>query len=102
VQPEELDVALAVDRYETLTGQSIARIRQRWAGLRSFVADHDPVVGPDPAAPGFVWLAGQGGFGIMTAPALARIAAELILCGRMPPDLALPPAALGPERLRAR
>ena len=101
VQPEELDVAIAIDRYETLSGERSPRIRHRWAGLRSFVADHDPVVGPDPAAPGFVWLAGQGGFGIMTAPALTRIAAALILSERMPADLACAPAEIGPGRLRA-
>jgi D-arginine dehydrogenase len=100
VQPEELDVALAVDRYETLTGERAPRIRQRWAGLRSFVADHDPVVGRDPATPGFVWLAGQGGFGIMTAPALARIGAALILGDEMPAELGLARARIGPERLR--
>lgn len=100
VQPEELDVALAVDRYQMVTGRPVRRINHRWAGLRSFVADHDPVVGPDPAAPGFVWLAGQGGFGIMTAPAMARIAAALILDGTMPADIALDPARIGPGRLR--
>lgn len=101
VQPEELDVAIAVDRYQTATGHQAPRVSRRWAGLRSFVADHDPVVGREPAAPGFVWLAGQGGFGIMTAPAMARIAAGLILDGRVPADLGLDAAGLGPERLRA-
>ncbi|HEX5796391.1 MAG TPA: FAD-binding oxidoreductase [Geminicoccaceae bacterium] len=100
VQPEELDVALAVDRYETLTGERVPRIRHRWAGLRSFFADHDPVVGRDPAAPGFVWLAGQGGFGIMTAPALAAIGAALILGEEPPADLGPLRAQIGPERLR--
>jgi D-arginine dehydrogenase len=101
VQPEELDVALAVDRYETLTGERVPRIRHRWAGLRSFVADHDPVVGRDPATPDFVWLAGQGGSGIMTAPALARIGAALILGDEMPAELGLARARIGPERLRS-
>jgi D-arginine dehydrogenase len=100
VQPEELDVALAVDRYETLTGERVPRIRHRWAGLRSFVADHDPVVGRDPATPDFVWLAGQGGFGIMTAPALARIGAALILGDELPAERGLERARIGPERLR--
>jgi D-arginine dehydrogenase len=101
VQPEELDVAIAIDRYETATGHRGPRVTHRWAGLRCFVADHDPVVGRDPAAPGFVWLAGQGGAGIMTAPAMARIAAGLILHGSVPADLGLAAAALGPGRLRA-
>ena len=99
VQPEELDVALAVDRYETLTGQTVPRVRRRWAGLRSFVADHDPVVGREPAAPDFVWLAGQGGSGIMTAPALARIGAALILGDELPPGRPVA-GADQPERLR--
>ncbi|MDH3664230.1 MAG: FAD-binding oxidoreductase, partial [Alphaproteobacteria bacterium] len=59
-QPEELDVALAVDRIERATVWRIARITRRWAGLRSFVADMTPVVGFDPALRGFFWLAGQG------------------------------------------
>jgi D-arginine dehydrogenase len=100
VQPEELDVALAVDRYERLTGRPVRRVAQRWAGLRSFVADEDPVVGRDPDVPAFVWLAAQGGFGIMTAPALARIAAGLITTEGAP-DLGVDPARLGPVRLRA-
>jgi D-arginine dehydrogenase len=74
---------------------------RRWAGLRSFVADHDPVLGPDPDAPGFFWLAGQGGFGIMTAPAMARIAACLIRSGDAPATTGLDPTRLGPARLRA-
>ena len=100
-QPEELDVALAVDRYERLTGRAVRRVAHRWAGLRSFVADQDPVVGRDPEVPSFFWLAGQGGFGIMTAPALARIAAGLITMGHGPPGLGLDAARLGPSRLRA-
>lgn len=100
VQPEELDVAIALDRYQRLTGRSVRRVVRRWAGLRTFARDHDPVVGRDPEAPTFFWLAGQGGFGIMTAPAMARIGAALIATGRMPEDLGLAPRRLGPERLR--
>ncbi|MGI9417102.1 MAG: NAD(P)/FAD-dependent oxidoreductase [Geminicoccaceae bacterium] len=77
-QPEELDVAIAVDRFETLTGKPVRTIRQRWAGLRTFVPDRSPVIGMDPEASGFFWLAGQGGFGIMTAPGAARLAAALV------------------------
>jgi D-arginine dehydrogenase len=100
VQPEELDVAVAVDRFEQVTGSAVRRVARRWAGLRSFVADHDPVLGPDPEAPGFFWLAGQGGFGIMTAPAMATIAASLILAGPPPAVPGLDPQRLGPARLR--
>ena len=78
VQPEELDVAIAVDRFETLTGTTVRSVRRSWAGLRSFVADESPVIGFDPDVSGFFWLAGQGGFGIMTAPAAARLAAALV------------------------
>ncbi|MGH6913642.1 MAG: FAD-dependent oxidoreductase, partial [Geminicoccales bacterium] len=95
----------AVARYQEVTGRGVSRISHRWAGLRSFVADHAPVVGPDPDVPAFVWLAGQGGFGIMTAPAMARLAAAQIT-GASPcdpgldPDL-LDPNLLSPARLRA-
>ncbi|MGH6942693.1 MAG: NAD(P)/FAD-dependent oxidoreductase, partial [Geminicoccaceae bacterium] len=61
VQPEELDVAIAIERYREVTGRPVRRIGRRWAGLRSFVADPDPVGGDAPNAPGFFWLAGQGG-----------------------------------------
>ena len=99
VQPEEIDVAHAVARYEEVTARTVPRISHRWAGLRTFAADHAPVVGADPAVPDFVWLAAQGGAGIMTAPALARIAAAQIT-GDPPPDLDLDPACLGVARLR--
>jgi D-arginine dehydrogenase len=78
-QPEELDVAIAVDHFETLTAISIKRVTHRWAGLRTFVADRSPVVGFDPHLPQFFWLAGQGGYGIQTAPALSELAASLVL-----------------------
>ena len=78
VQPEELDVAIAVDRTETATTLQIRQVRRKWAGLRSFVADKTPVVGFAPDAPGFFWLAGQGGYGIQTAPAMGRLTAALV------------------------
>jgi len=84
---EDYDVAVAVDRVERATTLEIRYIRRRWAGLRSFVADRAPVIGSDPDLPGFFWLAGQGGFGIMTSPAAARTAASLIVRGSLPPDL---------------
>lgn len=77
-QPDDLDVAIAADRIERATTLSIRRIRHRWAGLRTFAADRTPVCGFDPRAEGFFWLAGQGGYGIQTAPALAGLAARLI------------------------
>lgn len=86
VQPEEFDIAVAIDRVEQATSLKVTRIRRRWAGLRSFAPDRSPVIGFDPATPGFFWLAGQGGYGIQTAPAAARLAASL-LRGETPADL---------------
>jgi len=77
--PEELDVALAIDRFEGVVDWRIERIEHRWAGLRSFAPDRLPVYGPDALDPAFIWFAGQGGFGIQTAPAAADLACRLIL-----------------------
>ena len=77
--PEELDVAQAVDRLERVVAWRVERVERRWAGLRSFAPDRRPIYGFDPAVPGFFWCAGQGGFGIQTAPAAARLAAALLL-----------------------
>ncbi len=101
-QPEEWDLAVLVERIERATALRIPRLRSRWAGLRSFVADRTLVAGPDPAVPGFVWLAGQGGYGIQTAPAVARVAAALALGDPLPADVAalgVDAAALSPCRL---
>jgi len=102
VAPEELDIAIAVDRFETLTSHPVRRIAHRWAGLRSFVADRSPVAGWDTQAEGFFWLAGQGGYGIQMAPALARAAAALVLGQALPADIAaqgVTADALSPRRL---
>jgi len=88
VQPEELDVAIAVDRIETATTLRIRQVRRKWAGLRSFVADKSPVVGFAPDAPGFFWLAGQGGYGIQTAPAMGELSAALVRGLPLPPAMA--------------
>ena len=88
VQPEELDVAIAVDRVETATTLQIRQVRRKWAGLRSFVSDKSPVVGFAPDAPGFFWLAGQGGYGIQTAPAMGELAAALVRGLPVPPAMA--------------
>ncbi len=77
--PEELDVALAVDRFEGVVDWRVAAVERRWAGLRSFAPDRLPVYGFDVKVPGFFWFAGQGGFGIQTAPAAAVIGAALVL-----------------------
>ena len=78
VSPEDLDVAIAIDRLEHVVDWPIAAVERKWAGLRSFAPDRLPVIGFDPLVPGFFWLAGQGGYGIMTAPAVAALAGRLI------------------------
>lgn len=88
VQPEELDVAIAVDRLQTATTLTVRQVKRKWAGLRSFVADKTPVAGFAPDAPGFFWLAGQGGYGIQTAPALGELAAALVRGLPVPPAMA--------------
>lgn len=77
--PDELDVAIAIDRFQQVTDWRIEAVERRWAGLRSFAPDRMPVYGFDPQVPGFFWFAGQGGFGIQTAPAAARLGAQLLL-----------------------
>ncbi len=79
VQPEEIDVATAIDRFERVVDWRVTGVERRWAGLRSFAPDRLPVYGFAPDAPGFFWCAGQGGFGIQTAPAAAALAAALLL-----------------------
>jgi D-arginine dehydrogenase len=81
--PEELDVAIAIDRLEGVVDWKVERVERSWAGLRSFAPDRRPVYGFDPEVAGFFWCAGQGGFGIQTAPAAAKLAADLLL-GRVP------------------
>jgi len=77
--PEEIDVATAIARLEDVVDWQIERVEHRWAGLRSFAPDRLPVYGFDRARPRFFWFAGQGGFGIQTAPAAAELAARLLL-----------------------
>jgi D-arginine dehydrogenase len=71
-QPEDLDVAIGVDRFEKATGFDIRHIIARWAGLRTFAPDRVFAAGFDPRSEGFFWLAGQGGYGIQSAPAMAQ------------------------------
>ena len=102
--PDDMDVAIAVDRLQNATTLEVERVRRSWAGLRSFVSDRTPVVGYAPDAPGFFWLAGQGGYGIQTSPAMARLAAALVRRQPAPADLVdfgLDVATLRPERLRS-
>ena len=104
VQPEELDVAILVDWYETKTTQTVRRVERRWAGLRTFAPDNAPVLGEDPDAAGFWWLAGQGGYGIMMAESLGRGLAGLMRNGELPADLrglGVTPAAVSPARFKS-
>jgi D-arginine dehydrogenase len=87
-QPEELDVAIAIDLFEKATNIQVRQVRRRWAGLRVFSPDRSPVVGFDTAVEGFFWLVGQGGYGIQTAPALGRVAAALASGRSVPTDIA--------------
>ncbi len=86
-QPEDLDVAEGVDRVERATTLAVRRVTHRWAGLRCFMRDRLPVVGADPRARGFIWLAGLGGFGMMTSEALGRAAAAAALGAGLPDDI---------------
>lgn len=101
--PEELDVAICVDRVQLAADIPVRRVARSWAGLRSFVADRSPVIGYDRDAPGFFWLAGQGGYGVQTAAAAARTAAALARGEGVPADVAaqgVAAEALAPARLR--
>lgn len=103
VQPDDFDVAITVDRLEKATTLSIDKLNRRWAGLRTFTADNTPVAGFDDKCTGFFWLAGQGGYGITTAPALARAASAIIANQSFPDDLTelgITRQSLSPTRLR--
>lgn len=79
VQPDEMDMAVALDRFEQMCDWPIRRLASKWAGLRTFAPDRLPVIGPDPDEPAFFWCVGQGGWGIQTAPAAAALGAALLL-----------------------
>ncbi len=102
VQPDEMDIAVAVDRIERATTLNVTRVAHKWAGIRSFVGDRAPLVGFDPHQPKFFWHAALGGFGIQTAPALSRAAAALVLgrsLGNSLLSFGVTEAALSPSRL---
>jgi D-arginine dehydrogenase len=100
-QPDEIDIAVGVDRVQTALDIEVRRVRQSWAGLRTFAPDRVPVIGFDPHLPQFFWCVGQGGYGIQTAPAMARTAAALALGLSPPADVlaeGLEVSALSPAR----
>lgn len=87
-RPEELDVAWALHVLEETTTLAVRSVRRAWAGLRTFAPDRAPVVGWDPVTPDFLWVAGQGGAGIKTAPAIAALVAALVGARDTPAELA--------------
>jgi D-arginine dehydrogenase len=102
VQAEELEVALAVDRFEAATTMPIKRITHRWAGLRTMSPDEEPILGLDPADPSFLWAAGFAGFGVQAASAAGRCLAALLSRQSLPADLVecgVDLAQLAPARL---
>ena len=100
-RPETTDIALGVEQLEAATTLQVRGVRRTWAGLRTFAADSVPAAGFDPDHPGFFWLAGQGGYGIKTAPALGRFCAALIL-DEAPPVPQGAVDALDPARFEDR
>ena len=99
--PEEIDIAIAIDRFEKVVDWPIEAVERSWAGLRSFALDRLPVYGFDPEAPAFFWCVGQGGFGIQTAPAASKLGASQLL--RREPEAMvahIDPAIFSPARLR--
>lgn len=103
-QPEEMDIAIGVDRVQAALSLDVDRINHSWAGLRTFAPDRAPVIGFDPEVTGLFWSVGQGGYGIQTAPAWARTAAALAQGEAIPIDVAregVAAADLSPGRFRS-
>lgn len=96
---DDMVLAEGLARYEAMVTEPVTRVETNWAGLRSFAPDRALVLGPDPARPDFIWSAGQGGYGMQTAPAASRLVADLAT-GQTPELPADAVAALRPDRLR--
>ncbi|HHI82339.1 MAG TPA: FAD-binding oxidoreductase, partial [Rhizobiales bacterium] len=88
VWADDMELARAMEKSGRVLGFEVRRVEHTWAGLRTFAPDGNPVAGFDPRAKGFFWLAGQGGYGIQTAPGLSRMAACLIKDEPVPADIA--------------
>ena len=82
-RPPEIDVALGIERINTMSNLSIRSVKATWAGLRTFTPDRNPAIGFDPDHEGFFWLVGQGGYGIMTSPAIGELSASLIVSDKV-------------------
>lgn len=100
VQPDELDVAIAIDRMQLALDIEVRRVERSWAGLRSFTPDRSLAIGWDVAAQGFLWSVGQGGYGIQTSPAAGRLVADLV-AGRDPGPAARVLPQVNPGRFAA-
>ena len=102
VAPEELDVAIAIDRFENAVSWPVEAVERKWAGLRTFAPDRGMKFGFDPEAEGFFWCVGQGGMGIQTAPAASLLCASLLKGDRLPGELAgIDPAGFAPRSTRS-
>jgi D-arginine dehydrogenase len=86
-QPDEIDIAITIDRIERATTYKVKSVKRKWSGLRTFTPDRLPVFGFDPLVAGFFWCVGQGGWGIQTAPAAGKLCAALILNESLPVEL---------------
>ncbi len=101
VAPEEIDIATAIDRLAAVVDWSVERVERSWAGLRTFAPDRLPVFGHDTSAENFFWCTGQGGFGIQTAPAAAKLCAAKIAGTSLAANLAgIDPARFAPGRFK--
>ena len=97
VQPDELDVAVAIDRMQKALDIAVTRVERSWAGLRTFTPDGSLALGWDARADGFFWAVGQGGYGIQTSPAAGRLVTDLVL-GRDPGEAAAIVPTVAPTR----
>lgn len=103
-QPEEIDIAIGIDRVQQVLDLDVRKVDSKWAGLRTFASDKTPVVGFDPSVSGFFWLAGQGGYGIQTSPAMGEFAAALIFDNQPPVEITrrgILPETLAPDRFNS-
>ncbi len=98
-QPEELDIAIAVDRFMGATTHKVTRVNHQWAGLRSFAPDNTFVLGHDLRATGFFWLAGQGGYGVQSSPGMSQLVAHALLGRSIDEKLGDQLTLLRPDRL---
>jgi len=102
-RPDEIDVALGIERITNATTLEIRSVKTQWAGLRTFTPDRRPAIGFEPGSDSFFWLVGQGGAGVLTSPAVGALAASLARGARLPEFLAdagVEPLAFDPARFR--